>query len=106
MWAAPKAIKSTLEKPILVRSGLWVSTRMANNGNLVRRENALTKCILTVTLMERATGRNGHTGKETKRILAKDGSKLLAFLPHAVFVISKDNDFETLRKGDRDSHPF
>jgi hypothetical protein len=97
--AAPKAVQSPLEKPILIRSGLRVSARRANNGNLVGRENALTKCILTVTLMERAMGRDGHTGKQTKIILAKDGSKLLAFLPHLVFVIAKDNNARLHAKG-------
>jgi hypothetical protein len=98
-WAKPKAIKSLLEKAILVRSGLWVSARRANDGNLVKRENALTKCILTVTLTQRATGRDSHTGKETKRILAKGRSKLLALLPHLVFVIAKDNDLRLHAKG-------
>ncbi len=96
--AVPKSVQSPLEKPILVRSGLWVSARRANNDNLVRRENALTKCILTVTLTERATGRDGHTGKET-RILAKDGSKLFAFLSHSVFIIAEDNDARLCAKG-------
>jgi hypothetical protein len=98
-WAAPKAVKSPLKKPILVRSGLWVLARRANNGNLIGRENALTKCILTVTLTERAMGCDGHTGKETKKILMKDGRKLLAFLPHAVFVIAEDNDLRLCPKG-------
>jgi hypothetical protein len=44
-------------------------------------------------------GCNGHTGKETKRILAKEGSKLLAFLPLLVFVIAKDNDLRLRAKG-------
>jgi hypothetical protein len=96
--AAPKAVQSLLEKPILVRSSLWVPARRANNGNLVRRENALTKRILTVTLMERATGCKSHTGKEMKRILAKDGSKLLALLPHLVFVIAEDNNSKLCTK--------
>jgi hypothetical protein len=99
LWAAPKDLQSLLEKPILVRSGLQVLARKANNGNLVERENALTKRILTVTLTERATGRDGHTGKELKRILAKDGSKLLAFLPNLVFVIAKDNNSRLYAKG-------
>jgi hypothetical protein len=98
-WAAPQAIKSPLEKPILIRSGLWVSASRANNGNLVGRENELTKRILTAPLTERATGRNGHTGKETKRIQAKGGSKLLAFLLHAVSVITKDNNSRLCVKG-------
>ncbi len=97
--AAPKAVQSSLEKPILVRSGLRVSARRANNGNLVGRENSLTKRILTVILMERAMGHNGHTGKETKRILGKDRSKLLAFLPHLVFVIVTDNNARLCAKG-------
>ncbi len=67
-------------------------------GNLVGRENALTKRILTVTLNEKATGRDGHTGKETKRILAKDRSKLIDFLPHSVFVIAKGNDLRLRAK--------
>jgi hypothetical protein len=99
MWAAPKAIQSLLEKPTLVKSSLWVPARRANNGYLIGREDALKKCILTVALMERETGRDGHTGKETKRILAKDRSKLLAFLPHLVFVIAEDNDSRLCAKG-------
>ncbi len=98
MLAATKAIKSPLEKPILVRSSLWVPARRENNGSLVGRENALTKCIRTVTLIERAMGCNGHTGKETKRILAKDRSKCLAFLPHSVFMIAEDNDLRLCAK--------
>jgi hypothetical protein len=47
-WAAPKAIQSPLEKPILFRSGLRAPARRVNDGNFVRRENALTKRILTV----------------------------------------------------------
>jgi hypothetical protein len=98
-WAVLKAVQSLLQKPIIVRSSLRVPARRANNGNLVRRENPLTKCILTVTLTERAMGHDGHTGKETKRILAKDGSKLLSFLPHLIFVIAKEKNLRLCAKG-------
>ncbi len=54
---------------------------------------------LTVTLTERVTGHDGHTGKEMKIILAKDGSKLLGFLPYLVFVIAKDKDARLHAKG-------
>jgi hypothetical protein len=97
--AVPKAILSPFEKPILVRSSLRVSAKRANNGNIIGRENALTKHILTVTLTVRATGSDSLTGKETKRILAKDGGKHLAFLPHLVFVIAEDNDARICTKG-------
>jgi hypothetical protein len=114
IWRLLKAVQSPLgEKQILVRSGLWVPARRVNDGNLVGRENAMTKHILTVTLKERATGLDGHTGKETKRILAKDRSKLLSFFSHFVFVIAEDNDSRLCAKGmeililfnGKDAHP-
>ncbi len=43
-------------------------------------------------------GRDGHTGEETWGILAKDGSKFLAFFPHPVFVIAEDNDLRLCAK--------
>ncbi len=44
-------------------------------------------------------GCNDHTGKEMKGIMAKDRSKLLAFLPHSVFEIAEDYDARLHAKG-------
>jgi hypothetical protein len=56
--------------------------------DLFRREDTLTKCILTVALAKKTAFLDGHTDKETKQVAAKDRREFLQFGPESVFVIA------------------
>jgi hypothetical protein len=52
----------------------------------------LTKGILAIALTERTAQRYCHSGEKSKIVLPKNGSKFLAFLPNAFFLIAQDDD--------------
>jgi hypothetical protein len=71
-----------------------------DNRNFFRREDTLTKHILTVALVKRTVFLDGHTDEETKKVATKDRSKFLQFGPESVFVIAQNHNprFGTLGK--------
>ncbi len=90
--AAPKSIKHPFEEPIFIRGGVGIAARGANNSNHVGRKDALTECVLTITLTKGTTRRDRHACKETERILTEDRGKFVAFLPNMVFMVPKNNN--------------
>jgi len=54
LWTSSEAIESTKKKPKFLRAPLRVARRRADYGKLIRWENALTKGIPAITLMQRA----------------------------------------------------
>jgi hypothetical protein len=71
-----------------------------DNSDLLRREDNLTKCILTVALAKRTAFLDGHTDEDTMQVATKYRSKFLKFGPESVFVIAQNHNprFGTLRK--------
>jgi hypothetical protein len=58
--AVPKSIEHPFKEPIFIRSGFGIAAREANNSNLVRKKDALTECVFTITLTKRTTRRDRH----------------------------------------------
>ena len=77
--AAPKSIKHPFEEPRFIRGGVGIAARGANNSNLVRRKDALTECIFTITLTKGTMRCDRHACEETKRFLMEDRGNLLLF---------------------------
>ncbi len=80
---------------------IGITRGLLDNSNLFRREDTLTKCILTVALVKKTVVLDGHTDKEMKRVTTKDRSKFLRIGPESVFVIAQNYNtrFGMLRKG-------
>jgi len=93
---ATEAIKCFKEEPVFLGISFRVPRRRTNDSSLLRRENPMTKGILTITLSKRTTFFYREADQETKRVATKDGGKAIAPAPNSVFVISQGGDF----------HPF
>jgi hypothetical protein len=87
-----KTVESPKEEPIFVWICLGILWRRANNGDLIRGENSLTKCIFAISLSQRAAFFNGEADKKPKGVAAKYRHILIAFAPNPVFVITQHND--------------
>ena len=79
LWTSSEAIESTKKKPKFLRAPLRVARRRADYGKLIRWENALTKGISAITLMQRAMFFNCETDKKMKGIPTKHWIKTVAF---------------------------
>jgi hypothetical protein len=89
---ATEAIKCFKEEPVFLRISFRVPRRRTNDSSLVRRENPMTKCILTITLSKRTTFFYREADQETKRVATKDGGKSIALAPNSVFMISQNDN--------------
>ena len=78
-WAAPKSIERPLKEPIFIRGGFRIAARGANNSDLIGREDALTECVFTITLMKGTMRRDRHACEEVERILMEDRGKFVLF---------------------------
>jgi hypothetical protein len=87
-----EAVQSFLEEPIFVFASVGVSNGGFHNSDFVVGENALTKCIFAVTLLEGATHLYGKTDHQPHGVGAKDGGVLFWLGPNAIFMIAKDHD--------------
>jgi hypothetical protein len=85
---------------IFLGVSIGITRGWSDNSDLFRREDTLTKCILTVALAKRMASLDGHTDEETKQVATKDRSKFVRFGPESVFVIAQNHNprFGTLRK--------
>jgi hypothetical protein len=52
----------------------------------------LAECVFTIALMQQTTGGNSHAVKEPKRVMAKDGGKLVDLAPNSVFMVAEHKD--------------
>jgi hypothetical protein len=88
------------EKPIFLGVSIGITRGWSDNKGLFRREDTLTKRILTVTLAKRTAFLDGDTDEETKQVTTKYWSKFVRFGPEAVFVIVQNHNpkFGMLRK--------
>jgi hypothetical protein len=75
------------EEPVFLGISFRVARRRMNNSSLLRRENPMTKSILTIALLEGTTFFHREADQETKRVATKDGGKAIALTPNPVFVI-------------------
>jgi hypothetical protein len=91
-WAAPKSIECPFKEPLFIRGSFGIAARGANNSNLVRRKDALTECVYTITLTKRMMRCNCHAHEEMERILMEDRGKFVALLLNAVFMVPNNND--------------
>jgi hypothetical protein len=89
---ATEAIKCFKEEPVFLRISFRVPRRRTNDSSLVRRENPMTKCILTIPLSKRTTFFYREADQETKRVATKDGGKSIALAPNSVFMISQNDN--------------
>jgi hypothetical protein len=92
MRTASKTIESPKEEPIFVWICFRIPRRRPINGDLIRRENALTKCIFAISLLQRATFFNGEVDQKPKGVTAKHQRVSIAFAPNSVFVITQHNN--------------
>jgi hypothetical protein len=77
LWAAAKPIQSALEKPIFIVGGFWISNGWLDNCNFIWREDALTKCIFRIPLLEVVTVIKCHTEDKVHGIGPKNWCKPL-----------------------------
>jgi hypothetical protein len=63
-----------------------------DDSDLVRREDALAKCIFAVTLMKRAMVLGGHADEEMERIASEDRRKYIRLGTDPVFVVTQHKD--------------
>jgi hypothetical protein len=91
---ATEAIKCFKEEPVFLVLGISfrVPRRRTNNSSLLRRENPMTKGILTIALLKRTTFFHCKADQETKRVTMKDRGKAIALAPNSVFVIPQNNN--------------
>ena len=89
---AAEAVQSFLEEPIFVFAGVGVSNGGFHNSDFVVGENALTKCIVAVTLLEGAAFLHGKTDHQPHGVGAEDGGVLFWLGPNAIFMIAKDHN--------------
>jgi hypothetical protein len=89
---ATEAIKCFKEEPVFLGISFRVPRRRTNDSSLVRRENPMTKGILTVALSKRTTFFDREADQETKRVTTKDGCKAIALAPSSFFMISQNDN--------------
>jgi hypothetical protein len=89
---ATEAIKCFKEEPVFLGISFRVPRRRTNDSSLLRRENPMTKGILTIALSERTAFFHREADQETKRVATKDGGKAIALAPNSVFVIPQNNN--------------
>jgi len=87
-----EAIKCFKEEPVFLGIGFRVPRRRTNDSSLLRRENPMTKGILTIALLKRTMFFYREADQETKRVATKDGGKAIALAPNSVFVIPQNNN--------------
>jgi len=89
---ATEVIKCFKEEPVFLGISFRVPRRRMNDSSLLRRENPMTKGILTIALSKRTTFFYHEADQETKRVATKDGGKAIALAPNSVLVIPQNNN--------------
>ena len=89
---AAEAMQSFLEEPVFVFASAGVSNGGFRDSGFVVRENALTKCIFAVTLLEGVAFLHGKTDHQPHGVGAEDRGVLFWLGPNAIFMIAKDHD--------------
>jgi hypothetical protein len=86
-----KAVQSFLEEPIFAFASVGVSNGGFHNSDFVVGENALTKCIFEVTLLEGATFLHGKTDHQPHGVGTEDRGVLFRLGPNTILMIAKDH---------------
>ncbi len=72
-----KPAQRALEEPVFIFGGFGISDGWLDNCNLVWREDALTECVLTISLFESAMVFRCHTEDKVHGVGTKNGCILL-----------------------------
>ena len=90
--ATPQTIQDLLQQSELVLGGGRIPNWWTDDGDLVLRKLALTKCIIAVALLQQAPRIYGHAHQVPEGFCAERWSKLFGLRPVSFLVIAKYHD--------------